>query len=94
MRDAELGTRLMTLCRAIDYVRMPEVSRELVCRALHPEGTTAERHIRAGEREIRCYLRKEPGPHLEQAIARLLCAIIVSKLEGPTEVPEIETDPR
>jgi len=74
----------LPLCRALERAGLDETARCLTQLALRPNVLEVKplTRVRHCERALRCWIRGEPGAHIEHAIAELLVGALTLKLTG------------
>jgi hypothetical protein len=87
----EFLTEVMVLGRALDRAGLRQTARalaEIAMRSyvLKVKPLTRVRHC---ERELRCWIRGEPGPHIERAIAELIVGAMTLRLNPAVRDDEV-----
>jgi hypothetical protein len=75
-------TESMALCRALERAGLEQNARALAELAQRPNVLEVKplRRIRNAEHALRCWIRGEPGAHIERAIAELIIGVLALKL--------------
>ena len=75
-------TEAMALCRSLERAGLEQTARALAELTQRPNVLDVKplRRVRNAEHALRCWIRKEPGAHIERAIAELIIGVLALKL--------------
>jgi hypothetical protein len=92
----EFLTEAMALGRALDRAGLRQTARALAEIAMRPNVLEVKplTRVRHCEHALRCWIRGEPGPHIERAIAELLVGALTLNPTATSCVKRVETGAR